>query len=70
MPSLITDIDDILPGLIEGRDRVYSAMGSNAEFDRHLMESDQRDPLQSRPRRPAAERIRCPGSSASRHAPV
>ncbi|MBJ2284236.1 Xaa-Pro aminopeptidase [Pseudomonas sp. MF6755] len=34
----ITDIDDILPGLIEGRDRVYSAMGSNAEFDRHVME--------------------------------
>jgi Xaa-Pro aminopeptidase len=28
----ITDIDDILPGLIEGRDRVYSAMGSNPEF--------------------------------------
>ncbi|WP_407313412.1 Xaa-Pro aminopeptidase [Pseudomonas sp. nanlin1] len=34
----ISDIDDILPGLIEGRERVYSAMGSNAEFDRHLME--------------------------------
>jgi len=34
----IGDIDDILPGLIEGRDRVYSAMGSNAEFDRRLME--------------------------------
>lgn len=34
----ITDIDDILPGLIEGRDRVYSAMGSNPQFDRHLME--------------------------------
>lgn len=34
----INDIDEILPGLIEGRDRVYSAMGSNAEFDRHLME--------------------------------
>jgi len=34
----ITDIDDILPGLIEGRDRVYTAMGSNTEFDRHLME--------------------------------
>ncbi|WNW14317.1 Xaa-Pro aminopeptidase [Pseudomonas sp. DTU_2021_1001937_2_SI_NGA_ILE_001] len=34
----INDIDDILPGLIEGRDRVYSAMGSHAEFDRHLME--------------------------------
>lgn len=34
----ISDIDDILPGLIEGRDRVYSAMGSHPEFDRHLME--------------------------------
>lgn len=34
----INDIDDILPGLIEGRERVYSAMGSNAEFDRHVMD--------------------------------
>ncbi|WAH61266.1 Xaa-Pro aminopeptidase [Pseudomonas silvicola] len=34
----IADIDDILPGLIEGRDRVYTAMGSHPEFDRHLME--------------------------------
>ncbi|EGH42293.1 MULTISPECIES: Xaa-Pro aminopeptidase [Pseudomonas syringae group] len=34
----INDIDEILPGLIEGRDRVYSAMGSNPEFDRHLMD--------------------------------
>ena len=34
----ITDIDDILPGLIEGRDRVYSSMGSHPEFDRHLMD--------------------------------
>jgi Xaa-Pro aminopeptidase len=34
----IADIDEILPGLIEGRERVYSAMGSNAEFDRHLMD--------------------------------
>lgn len=34
----INDIDDILPGLIEGRDRVYSAMGSNPEFDRHVMD--------------------------------
>jgi len=34
----IADIGEILPGLIEGRNRVYSAMGSNAEFDRHLME--------------------------------
>lgn len=33
----ITDIDDILPGLIEGRDRVYYAMGRNFDFDQRLM---------------------------------
>ena len=33
----IGDIDDILPGLIEGRERVYYAMGRQAEFDRRLM---------------------------------
>lgn len=32
----ISDIDDILPGLIEGRERVYYAMGANQEFDRRL----------------------------------
>ena len=34
----ISDIDDILPGLIEGRGRVYYAIGSHAEFDQQLME--------------------------------
>ncbi|SDH68083.1 Xaa-Pro aminopeptidase [Pseudomonas flavescens] len=34
----IGDIDDILPGLIEGRERVYYAVGTNPEFDRHLMD--------------------------------
>lgn len=34
----ISDIDDILPGLIEGRERVYYALGANPEFDRTLME--------------------------------
>lgn len=34
----IGDIDDILPGLIEGRSRVYYAIGSNAEFDQRLMD--------------------------------
>jgi Xaa-Pro aminopeptidase len=34
----IGDIDDILPGLIEGRERVYYAMGTNQEFDRNLMD--------------------------------
>lgn len=34
----IGDIDEILPGLIEGRDRVYYAMGRMPEFDRRMME--------------------------------
>ncbi|MAT92574.1 MAG: Xaa-Pro aminopeptidase [Halioglobus sp.] len=33
----IADIDDILPGLIEGRERVYYSMGRRAEFDRQIM---------------------------------
>lgn len=34
----INDIDEILPGLIEGRERVYYAMGRNADFDHQLMQ--------------------------------
>lgn len=34
----ISDIDDILPGLLEGRARVYYAMGRNSEFDQQLMQ--------------------------------
>ena len=34
----IADIDEILPGLIEGRERVYYAVGKDREFDAHLME--------------------------------
>lgn len=34
----IDDIDDILPGLLEGRERVYYAMGKDAGFDRQVME--------------------------------
>lgn len=34
----INDIDDILPGLIEGRSRVYYAIGTNEAFDHRLME--------------------------------
>jgi len=33
----VSDIDDILPGLLEGRDRVYYSMGRSAEFDRQIM---------------------------------
>lgn len=34
----IADMDDILPGLLEGRRRVYYTMGVDADFDRHLMD--------------------------------
>jgi Xaa-Pro aminopeptidase len=34
----IGDIDDILPGLIEGRDRVYSSMGKDSQFDQRVMD--------------------------------
>ena len=34
----IADINEILPGLLEGCDRVYSSMGTNPEFDRQVME--------------------------------
>lgn len=33
----IGDIDEILPGLIEGRERLYYSMGRSAEFDRQVM---------------------------------
>lgn len=34
----ISDLDDILPGLLEQRERVFYAMGCNAELDRRLGE--------------------------------
>jgi Xaa-Pro aminopeptidase len=34
----IADIDDILPGLLEGRDRVYYALGRNRTFDTRLLD--------------------------------
>lgn len=33
----IGDLDDILPGLLEGRERVYYAMGAHPEFERQLL---------------------------------
>ncbi len=33
----IGDIDDILPGLLEGRERVYYALGKDAAFDKRVM---------------------------------
>lgn len=34
----IDDIDDILPGLIEGRQRVYYGLGKDSEFDKKVMD--------------------------------
>ncbi len=34
----ISDIDDILPGLLESRERVYYAMGKWPDFDRQVMD--------------------------------
>ena len=34
----IDDIDDIIPGLIEGRDRVYYSMGKDNDFDNRVMD--------------------------------
>ena len=31
-------LDEILPGLLEGRERVYYAMGRDSDFDRHVMD--------------------------------
>ena len=33
----IGDVDDIVPGLMEGRSRVFYAMGCNAEFDQQVL---------------------------------
>jgi Xaa-Pro aminopeptidase len=34
----ISDLDDIVPGLLEGRDRVYYSMGKDELFDHQVME--------------------------------
>lgn len=34
----ITDIDDILPGLLEGKDRIYASLGVRPDFDAQLMQ--------------------------------
>jgi Xaa-Pro aminopeptidase len=34
----VSDIDEILPGMIEGKDRVYYSMGCDPQFDKHVME--------------------------------
>ncbi len=33
----IEDLDDILPGLLEGKEKVYYTMGNQPEFDQHMI---------------------------------
>lgn len=33
----ITDLDDILPGLLEGKEKVYYTMGNQPSFDQHMV---------------------------------
>lgn len=51
----ITDIDDILPGLMENRERVYYTMGRNPAFDKHMMD------WLNRVRSSARKGVRAPG---------
>ncbi len=44
----ITDIDEILPGLLENREKVYYAMGCNPDFDQQVMKWINRLRSQSR----------------------
>ena len=37
MPFPISDIDEILPGLLERRERVFYTMGLNPEFDQRVI---------------------------------
>ncbi len=34
----ISDLDDILPGMLEGKDKVYCGIGKYADFDKQLMD--------------------------------
>jgi Xaa-Pro aminopeptidase len=33
----ITDMDDIIPGLLENKERIYYTMGNDADFDHHIV---------------------------------
>ena len=66
----IGDIDDILPGLLEGRERVYYSMGRSAEFDRRIMAWVNRIRGKESSGAVPAGRIYRPGSYAARIALV
>ena len=66
----IDDIDDILPGMIEGRARVYYHFGRDPEFDLKLIGWVNRVRAEVRKGARAAARVRRAVASAARPAPV
>ncbi len=66
----IGDLDDILPGLLEGRSRVYYHFGRDAEFDLQADRLGQPRARDDAHGRAAAARVPGAGSPAGRDAPV
>ena len=59
----ITDIDDILPGLIENKERVFYSMGYSPEFDQRLM--GESHPRPGTRRKSRTHGVRGPGACAA-----
>ncbi len=66
----ISDLDDILPGLLEGRSRVYYHFGRDKDFDLVLIGWLNRVRAQGPPGRAAAARIPRTRPPPARTAPV
>ena len=66
----IADIDEILPGLLENRAKVFYAMGTHPEFDQRVVGWVNGLRTQARNGRHAPQEIVGARSRAARHAPV
>ena len=69
-PSPSRDIDEILPGLLENRGKVFYAMGTHPEFDQRVRRLGERPAHAGAQRPPSAAGDRRARSRAARHAPV
>ncbi len=64
----IADMDEILPGLLENRTKVYYTMRAYPEFDQRIVGWVNGLRSQSKPGRVAAAGVRVAGARAARHA--
>ncbi len=55
----ITDIDDILPGLLEGREQVHFPLGRDSEFDQRVISWSRYNRRQGSPQRLMPEELVC-----------